>query len=1008
MGSKTPFRIQFHVSLIIILGVVVSAMTFVTIAIAFHTGTVAARESAEALFKSSSSLVQERLDNLFGSLINIAEIGSSVPASGGALRGDGLAHPDRSFFQSILDSHRTVYSMYMGYPNGDFFQIINAGDNPGVAAAQSAPDSTCAIIRSIAGQGEYRKQVWTYMDSVGNKLGTRVEANPAYDPRTRSWYSGAMKGTECYLSDPYLFNSLNAPGITAARAMTEDRAVIGVDLTLTSLKEFVKDIGISKNAFLLIYGPDRNLLAASPNAAEVLGEEPVLMAPPGIRAEALLASGRNSNAKLPSDPRPFFCDVNSGSAVGSASLLVLTAAPLSDFMGSLQTLRRNVLLLALVALAIFLPATLVLARNLSSMLIVIAGDAERISRFDFSACDHGSSIILEFNQLSEAFGVMKHTIFARTEVLNDTQEKLERLVNLGINLSALDDIDELCEKILRGAMDLTLAEGGSLYLRGTKEKRDELEFKIVLNDKLAGINQGGASGKPVSLPSVPLFDPDGGVNAHNVVTDAFHKSKAINIADAGDYVDYDFSGTRQFDQLTGYHSVSFLTVPLKPLGQDAMGALQLINARDPENGEVIPFDARIEGLVQALSAQAATALYNQKLIGELGQLFESMIDAIADAIDAKSPYTGGHNKRVPVIAKMLAREADRASTGRLASWSLGKGNGEWQFHIASMLHDCGKITTPDYVVDKATKLETIYNRIHEIRTRFEVLLRDAMIEHRERLIAGDRKEEADAWLEDVKRSLQEDFAFLAEANLGGEFMAPERIERLKAIASRRWMRYFDDTLGLSKEELQLSPTTERTPLPAEETLLADKPRHRIPQDAGFSDRYAGYGFRIDIPEFKYNRGELYNLAIARGTLTAEERYKINEHSMQTIVMLNRLCEGSEHLKDVVQWAGSHHENLQGTGYPRRHAADELPIAARIMTIADIFEALTASDRPYKPAKTLSEAVGILFEFKKNGHIDPDLFDLFLSSGVYREYGEKYLARTQLDEVDIDAYVGRLT
>jgi len=959
----------------------------------------------------SSRSVKEKIDNMFGNLVGLAEIGSAVPSYLGSLNGDGLKHPDRTFLQKLFSTNGNLYSAYLGYRNGDFFQIIHAAGNHAIAAAHEAPDSTAFIIRSISGQRDERRQQWTFINADGKTIGVRIEKEPAFDPRTRPWYEGALANPEGYLGDPYIFNSLKAPGLTAAHRMADQDAVLGIDLTLSGLQDFVSNLEISGNAFLLIYGKDGHLLASSAKAAATLGENPTQLEPPGPRAAALLDSvPRNTptdadRAVFRSDAALFYT-VNAWAGAGSARFTILTAAPLNDFIGPLRKLRGDVLLLSLLTLALFMPAAFFLSRKLSTMLIVIAEDAKRISRFDFTNCDNGHSIVQEFNQLSDAFGVMKGTISSRTKVLNDTHQKLEKLVNLGIGLSSLRDIDELCEKILRGAMDLTLAEAGTLYLRGTKENRDKLEFKIVINDKLVGFDQGGTTGKPITLPPVALFNADGSPNGHNIVTDAFHKDKIINIPNASEYEGHDLSGTRRFDQFTGYHSVSFLTVPLKPFGREVIGALQLINTRDAKTGEVIPFNKDIEGLIQALSAQAATALDNQKLIHDLEQLFESMINAIADAIDAKSPYTGGHNKRVPVIASMLAAEAQKATYGPFADWTLDMHNGDRQFHIATMLHDCGKITTPEYVVDKATKLETIYNRIHEIRTRFEVLLRDAMIEHREMLLAGHGKAEADAWLEGKKSELRADFAFLAESNLGSEFMAENRIERLKAIADRRWIRYFDDTLGLSKEELALVPPGERKDIPAQEFLLADKARHRVPQDNGWRDRYELRRFRIDIPELKYNRGEVYNLSIARGTLTAEERFKINEHSMQTIEMLSKLCENSEDLQDVVQWAGSHHETLKGTGYPRKLAAAELSVEARILTIADIFEALTASDRPYKPSKTLSEAVRILYNFKKDGHIDPDLFDLFLTSGIYREYGDKYLTPGQIDDVDIAAYVGK--
>jgi len=329
-----------------------------------------------------------------------------------------------------------------------------------------------------------------------------------------------------------------------------------------------------------------------------------------------------------------------------------------------------------------------------------------------------------------------------------------------------------------------------------------------------------------------------------------------------------------------------------------------------------------------------------------------------------------------------------------------------KFRIGAWLHDCGKVTTPEYVVDKATKLETIFNRIHEIRTRFEVLLRDAQIE---RLLAiheqGEDPAQADARYQARHAELLSDFAFLAECNLGGEFMAPDKVARIQHMANQTWLRHFDDRLGLSHEELKRYADEPVLPLPAREFLLADKPHHlfeRPPTEA----LDARYGFKLKVPENLYNHGEVYNLCIGRGTLTEEERFKINEHIIQTIVMLERMPL-PPNLKRVPEYAGTHHETLVGTGYPRRLTQGELSVPSRIMAIADIFEALTASDRPYKKAKTLSESVKILYMFKKDRHIDPVLFDLFLTSGVYKVYADRFLQPEQVDEVDITPYLGPL-
>jgi len=196
-----------------------------------------------------------------------------------------------------------------------------------------------------------------------------------------------------------------------------------------------------------------------------------------------------------------------------------------------------------------------------------------------------------------------------------------------------------------------------------------------------------------------------------------------------------------------------------------------------------------------------------------------------------------------------------------------------------------------------------------------------------------------------------------------------------------------------------------TALPVVESVLADKPEHIIPRpDADpFGDN--PHGFTMDVPANLYNHGELYNLSIGRGTLSPEDRFKIKEHIIQTIIMLNQL-DFPDYLANVAEFAGAHHETVDGTGYPRRLKKEQMSAPARMIAIADIFEALTASDRPYKKSKTVSEALGIMSAMRDDRHIDADLFDLFLKNGVHRQYAERYLAPELNDVVDIGKYLSR--
>jgi len=537
-----------------------------------------------------------------------------------------------------------------------------------------------------------------------------------------------------------------------------------------------------------------------------------------------------------------------------------------------------------------------------------------------------------------------------------------------------------------------------------KTGADRLEFAIIRNDTLK-ISMGGTSGEAIPFPPLHLYDLETDQpNHNNVATHVALSGEIINIADAYEAKEFDFSGTRNFDEMTGYRSKSFLTVPLKNSAGDVIGVLQLINAMD-DDGKTVPFSKDVEPVIESLASQAAVAIDNQQLLEGQKNLLESFIELIASAIDAKSPYTGGHCQRVPKLTEMLARVASATNKGPFKEFSLNEEE-FYELHIAAWLHDCGKVTTPEYVVDKATKLETIYNRIHEIRTRFEILKRDAEIAYLRNLMEGGKDpEKLKAEFDSEIQAIDDDFSFIAESNVGGEFLDEEKVERIQKIGTRRWVRTLDDRLGLSHDEMLRIESHPARSVPCEESLLDDKPEHVVMWSE--MDRLAGEaeGFKMDVPKTKFNKGEVYNLSISRGTLTAEERYKINEHIVQTIRMLNHLP-FPKSMKRVPEYAGGHHETLIGTGYPKRLSKDEMSVPARVMAIADIFEALTACDRPYKKAKTLSEAIKIMSFMRNDEHIDPDLFDLFLTSGVYRAYAEVFLDPAQLDEVDIKPFLSK--
>ncbi|HEY8609146.1 MAG TPA: HD domain-containing phosphohydrolase [Noviherbaspirillum sp.] len=534
---------------------------------------------------------------------------------------------------------------------------------------------------------------------------------------------------------------------------------------------------------------------------------------------------------------------------------------------------------------------------------------------------------------------------------SDIALRLEQLTELSLELGTGHDTNVLLEKILRTAKGMANADGGTLY-RVAPDRRS-LRFSISVNDTLS-MYVGGVGGSANEIPDIPLFNADGSPNMGAIAACAAHTGRSVNIEDVYQADGFNFSGMRQFDQAFGYHSQSFLTVPMQDHEGEVIGVLQLINAKDAGRGAVCPFSETDQRLIEALASQAAIALTNQQLIARLEDLFESFVKLINIGIDEKSPHTGRHCEAVPELTMMLADAVHRTASGPLAGFRMTDADRK-QLWLAGLLHDCGKITTPVHVVEKATKLETIFDRIHLVDTRLEVVKRDAEIRAlKEKLRHGadsTHHGEINRVLSQELARIDEDRAFLRRANIGSEGMTEDDQRRVADIAARyRW----------------IGPDGNERPLLDEE--------------------------------------ETANLCIRAGTLNQQEREIINNHISVTIRMLESLP-WPKHLRNVPEYAGGHHERMDGNGYPRGLRGDQMSVQARVMAIADIFEALTAKDRPYKKGKTLSESLQILGGFRLRNHIDPDLFDIFIREKVYLEYARRYMDPAQIDEVDESSIPG---
>ena len=647
---------------------------------------------------------------------------------------------------------------------------------------------------------------------------------------------------------------------------------------------------------------------------------------------------------------------------------------------------------ALLIIIIFWPFVMTTRNAFRQIRLQILGMMDRDQR----TAKHVSSRFREVDEVLVSVGLLNEELRASAMATQLSRVKLEKLVELGIEIMKLPRAEDVLRMILDGAKEISGSDGATLYT--VAEDQSALRYDII---KTTSLNISiVADGEVRKIPDIPLINKETNEkNRKSVVTCSVLDGRTICVPDIYASDAYDFSGARNFDQRMNYRTRAILTVPLKSLGGQPIGALQLINPKDLVTGEEIGFTAEVTGFVEALASQAALTLDNKNLLAAQQKLLDAIVQMTAQAIDAKSPHTGGHCARVPVVAMMLAEVAEKTTTGSWADFTLTDDERR-AFSYAAWLHDIGKLTTPEHVVEKATKLETIRNRIHEIRARFEVVKRDIEIKYLKSLMEGNAsQEELERQRDEEISKINDDFAFIAHMNRGGENLDDAALQRIQSISDVTWVRTLDDRLGLStQEEERLANIPSQTP--AIERLIDDKPEHMIPhENPGLIERLR-QRFKLPIPDMAYNLGEITNLSIRRGTLTSEDRYHINNHVIQTILMLESLP-FPRSLQRVPEWAGGHHEKLNGKGYPSELNASQLSRQARILAVADIFEALTASDRPYKPGHPLGKAFQIMAFMVKDGELDPELFALFLNSGVWRNYAGLYLKPEQVDKIDTE-------
>lgn len=871
---------------------------------------------------------------------------------------------------TMLDNYQVINGLFIGYDSGEYFMVRRTATTAERQIYEAPPESAFVVSSISREDGRMRHEHFFYDAESRLILRRAPKVAQGFDPRTRLWYREAMRQGEQVEISPVM-NAVGLPVMILAEKSYYGGSVVGVDITLQELSDILRRELPSPGSRLALLRPDGTMIARDRGMSiENNGEirlstlsdaSPILR----LAAQAYMKDPRDQSFHLNHEGEDWEISLKEFDFNGRIKDVMVLAVPEDDLeAGGLKLIQYTLLGMAGV-FGFCVPIIWFMARRISRPLHSIAEKAGAMHEFMAEEAGDLSSEVSEIQDLAQG--------------IRSLQGNVRKILAITQAISSERDFDALLQRVLEETLSVVKADGGVVAVLDEEEK-------IILDEgSICWIIDGEKSTCPFSSK---LREPDMNLTVYQSL--AQDRTMQTYVARDDPRSRLDHLAPRFADPEV--NGIAGLCVPLRDRMGEHIGILVLFKlvkngSREFQSDEVL--------FIEALSPTVAIALENQRLIKAQIELRDALIHIMAGAIDAKSPYTGGHCQRVPVIFQMLLEAACAAREGPFKDFSLSE-DGWREARLAAWLHDCGKVTTPEYVVDKATKLETLYDRIHEIRTRFEVLKRDAEIAALRAALGRDLSEEERRELEKELRTLDEEFAFVAACNSGEAPMDAAALERLAAIGRRPWVRTLDKCLGVSHAERTRMDNVRAAAPPVQEYLLMDRPEHIIARgEKDMLDLGNPWGFKITPPQALYNRGELYNLSIRQGTLTKEERYKINDHITQTIIMLEAMPL-PKHLCNVPEIAGAHHETMDGNGYPRGLKREEMSWQARMMAVADIFEALTARDRPYKPSKTLQEALAIMDIFKARQHIDPDVYALFVNSGIPQKYAAEYLSPEQND------------
>lgn len=1017
----------------------------VAISLQYFFSTTMATESTLSVYQKTAASTRDYLSTVDSRSTSAARILSQFTRFVGI---SGISEDSRQLFAEAMQRTPLFYAVYIGFENGDFYQLINLESNPNVRRQLRAKSEDRWVTVRVYGEGEQRVRRFNYYDAEFNFRASRTHATD-YDPRKRPWFIDATTGAVNKTS-PYLFQHLQEPGETYSTKIKSNNAVLAVDITLSSLSSFLQTQELGEDSEIYLYQDTGEIIASNQKSrkSKSLPAAPELSLSPEQKQlvdgiDFLTVSNEIDwppiNFAASGQPYGYAIDVlNYISDMTGLSVRYVNGLSWNELAEMFVANELDVLqpvffdknkqwLGELTDPFLQVPYGVVTAKGATPITHIdqLAGKTVAIPqgwsvgnnlqdnfpdinvvrvenvRAMFDAVSRGAADAAIdtapiLNYTAQQFFIDDVVIsqpldFGDTPMpmllhymVNKSHPGLTQLINTALANLGPEHKKALAEKWLDGGSKMVRQLGAVPYVELMKMAQmgmpNSLET-VMLDGRehfVYATPFGEAEGKQDYFAIVTPVDTVLGPALSKVKTSIALTAAALLLL-----------------LPISWLLASPIVNPIRRLAEDS----EKITQRRYK--EVTKLDSNIVEVSDLAGSMTNMSSAIQRHEKAQEELLDAFIKVIAQAIDDKSPHTAGHCERVPQLAFMLAKEAEETTAEPFREFAF-KSKEEWrEFQVAAWLHDCGKITTPEHIIDKGTKLETIYNRIHEIRMRFEVLWRDAEIAC---LIEKSEPGADIAALDEAKKAkqqkLRDDFAFIANANVGGEFISEEDVAHLHELADITWQRYFDDQLGLSSGEKARLSEPKRS-LPATEKLLVDKPEQLIERQHS-TDYDPKFGIKMEVPHYLYNLGELHNLSISRGTLSAEDRFKINEHMISTIKMLESLP-FPEELKRVPRYASTHHETMKGTGYPRKLTGDQLSIPERIMVLSDIYEALTAADRPYKKAKPVSVALDILHSMVQNDHVDVEVFELFLRTGVYLDYAKRFLPAAQIDEVDISKY-----